>query len=140
MLNAFGNGLVGALSFGATADQGLRTLSGGQISIQVEGYLAIEDNAAPAFVVDHAHSVRDVSAVVRQAPDGGPIELRVRVNSSEYCTLTIAEDETESSLPVFQGFGKAPLGAGDRISLDVVSVPGSANTLPGRDLTVTIRL
>lgn len=140
MLNAFGNGLVGALSFGATSDQGLRTLSGGQISIQVEGYLAIEDNAAPAFVVDRAHAVRDVSAVVREAPDGGPIELRVRVNDDEYCTLTISEDETVSDMPVFSGFGKAPLTANDRISLDVVSAPGSANTLPGRDLTVTIRM
>jgi hypothetical protein len=140
MVNAFGNGLVGAASFGATADQGLRTLSGGQISIQVEGYLAIEDNAAPAFVVDRTHSVRDVFAVVREASDGGPIELRVRVNDDEYCTLTIPEGETVSSAPVFSGFGKAPLGVDDRISLDVVSVPGSANTLPGRDLTVTIRM
>jgi hypothetical protein len=41
---------------------------------------------------------------------------------------------------VFSGFGKAPLTADDRIYLDVVSVPGAPNTLPGRDLTVTIRM
>jgi hypothetical protein len=140
VLNAFGNSPVGFASFGATADQGLRTLSGGQISIQVEGYLAIEDSAAPAFVIDRTHSVRDVFAVVREAPDGGDIELRVRVNGDEYCTLTIPDGATVSTGPVFSGFGKAPLAADDRIYLDVVSVPGSANTLPGRDLTVTIRM
>jgi hypothetical protein len=140
VLNAFGNSPAGYASFGTTVDEGLRTLSGGQISIQVEGYLAIEDSAAPAFVIDRRHSVRDVFAVVREAPDGGDIELRVRVNADEYCTLTIEDGHTVSSAPVFTGFGKAPLSTDDRIYLDVVSVPGSANTLPGRDLTVTIRM
>ncbi|MEI9814965.1 MAG: hypothetical protein WDO18_21010 [Acidobacteriota bacterium] len=140
VLNAFGNSPVGIASFGATTDEGLRTLAGGQISIQVEGYLAAEDNAAPAFVIDRTHSVRDVTAVVREAPDGGDVQLRVRVNDDEYCTLTIEDGETVSSGPVFSGFGNAALPADARIYLDVVSVPGDPNTLPGRDLTVTIRM
>ena len=36
--------------------------------------------------------------------------------------------------------GLPALASGTQISLDITSVPGAANTLPGRDLTVTIRL
>ena len=38
--------------FGATTDQGLRTLSGGQLSMQVEGYLATQTDAAPPLVIE----------------------------------------------------------------------------------------
>ena len=50
--NVRGNSPVAAASFGATADQGLRTLAGGQFSIQVEGYLAIQTDAAPPLVIE----------------------------------------------------------------------------------------
>jgi hypothetical protein len=138
MINGFGNGLVGYAPFGGVTDNGLRTLSGGQISIQVEGYLAIQDNAAPALVMDRSHAVRDIFAVVREAPDGGDIELTVRQGGVTYCTLTIPDGETISS--VVSGFGLPPLGADARLYLDVTSVTGGPSTLPGRDLTVTIRL
>ena len=32
------------------------------------------------------------------------------------------------------------LAGGEALNLDVLGVPGAANTLPGRDLTVTVRL
>ena len=134
MSNSFGNGVVTKTSFG----EGLRTLSGGQIAIQVAGYLAIQDNAAPAVVIDETHAARDVFAVVREAPDGGPIEITVRVGATEYCSLTIADGETMSN--VVDGFGLAALTAEERLNIDITAVPGAANTLPGRDLTVTIRL
>jgi hypothetical protein len=138
MINGFGNGLVGYAPFGGVVDNGLRTLSGGQISIQVEGCLAIQDNAAPALVIDRSHSARDMFAVVREAPDGGDIELTVRQDGVVYCTLTIPDGDTISNL--VSGFGLPPLAADARLYLDVTSVPGAPNTLPGRDLTVTIRL
>jgi hypothetical protein len=138
MLNAFGNGAIGFAPFGATIDNGLRTLSGGQISIQVEGYLAIQDSAAPALVIEQAHSVRDIFAVVREPSDGGDIELALRQDDDVYCTLTIPEGETISN--VVSGFGLAPLAADARLYLDVTNVPGAPNTLPGRDLTVTLRM
>ena len=55
-----------------------------------------------------------------------------------YCTLTIADGATISNS--VNGFGLAPLAASAQISLDITPVPGAADTLPGRDLTVTIRL
>jgi hypothetical protein len=138
MTNAIGGGLVAKAAFGATTDQGLRTLGGGQMSIQVQGYLAIQSSAAPALVIEDSHAARDIFAVVREAPDGGAVELQLRQDDTVYCTLTIADGATISN--VVSGFGLPALAADGRLNLDITSVPTSAGTLPGRDLTVTIRL
>jgi len=138
MTNAVGGGLVGNAAFGATADQGLRTLAGGQLSLQAQGYLAIQTGATPTLVMEDSHVARDISAVVREAPGGGAIVLQITQNSSAYCTLTIADGQTTSN--VVGGFGLAPLAASARLDLNITSVPTAAGTLPGRDLTVTIRL
>ncbi len=138
MTNAVGGGLVGKAAFGATMDQGLRTLAGGQLSIQTQGYLAIQMGATPPLVIEDSHAARNISAVVREAPSGGAIEMRLRQDSSTYCSLTIADGETISN--VVDGFGLAPLAVNARLDLDITSVPTAVGTLPGRDLTVTIRL
>jgi len=136
--NLRGNSPVASGSFGGTADQGLRTLAGGELSIQVSGYLAIQTNAAPPVVVSDTNAPRDIFAVLLQAPSGAPVQLQIRQNSTVYCTLTIADGATTSN--TVDGFGLPPLTAGAQINLDILSVPGAADTLPGSDLTVTIRL
>jgi uncharacterized protein (DUF39 family) len=52
--------------------------------------------------------------------------------------LTIPADATMSN--VVDGFGLPPLVAGSQINLDVLSVGQGADCLPGRDLTVTLRM
>jgi hypothetical protein len=136
--NMRGNSETATAAFTASTDFGLRTLSGGQMSIQVEGYLAIQSDVAPPLVVEDGHSVRDVFAVVREAPAGAPIELRLRQNSEDYCTLIIPAGANYSN--VVHGFGLAPLAAGAQIALDIVSVGLASAGSPGRDLTVTLRL
>ena len=138
MTNSIGAGPVRKIAFSELVDQGLRTLSGGQISIQVEGYLATQTNAAPALVVDDSHAVRDIFAVVREAPVGGVVQMQLRQGSTVYCTLTIADGATISN--AVNGFGLPPLAGGAQLSLDITAVPTAANTLPGRDLTVTLRM
>ena len=138
MTNAVGGGLVGKSAFGTTTDQGLRTLAGGQLSVQAQGYLAIQTGATPPLVMEDAHVARDISAVVREAPSGGAIVLQLTQGGAAYCTLTIADGQTTSN--VVGGFGQAPLASGAQLDLNVTSVPTAAGTLPGRDLTVTIRL
>ena len=136
--NERGNSDVARKSFTATADLGLRTLSGGQLSIQVEGPLVIQTNAAPLLIVENAHSVRDVSAVVKEAPTGAPIQLRVTQNGQPYCRLTIAAGATSST--IVDGFALGALATNAQIGLDITAVAQTADTTPGRDLTVTIRL
>jgi hypothetical protein len=55
-----------------------------------------------------------------------------------FCTLTIADGTTTSAS--VNGFGLPPLLANALVSLDILSVPSAADTLPGRDLTVIVRL
>jgi len=136
--NTIGGSPVAVGAFGATVDQGLRTLSGGQLSIQVEGYLAIQTNAAPPLVIDTTEAARDIFAVVGAAPSGAPVQLQLRQGSTVYCTLTIADGATNSN--VVSGFGLPPLSADAALSLDILSVPTAANTVSAQDLTVTIRL
>jgi len=136
--NLHGNSPAKKVAFTATVDGGLRTLSGGQITIQVEGYLAVETDAAPPYSIEASHAPRDMFAIVQDAPSGGPITLRLRQNAATYCTLTIADGETVSD--TVNGFGLPVLATDSRLSLDIVSVPAAANTLPGRSLTVAIRL
>ncbi len=138
MTNSIGSGDISYGTFSGLTDDGIRTLSSGQISIQVEGYLAIQTNAAPALVIEDAHAARDIFAVVTEAPSGGTIELTLRMGSTTYVTLIIADGAIVSN--TVSGFGLPPLASGDRLALDITSVPTATGTLPGRDLTVTIRL
>jgi hypothetical protein len=138
MTNGRGNGQVAFACYaGSTSDRGIRTLSGGQLTLQVPGTLAIQSDAAPALEIGDARSVRDVFATMGEAPTGSPIEVRVTRNGEAYCMLTIPAGETESaSVP---GRSRAALQARDRIGLDVTSAGQTEGGTPGRDLTVTIR-
>ena len=116
-------------------------MNGGQIAIQVEGYLAIQNEAAPAFVIDDYYPFRDIFAVVGQAPTGAPIQMQLRQDDQVICTLTIPITPAGTTISnVVDGFGQTPLQRGKRLLLDILSVGTSGSTTPGSDLTVTIRL
>jgi len=133
--NIKGNSPTTAICVTAAEDFGLRTLAGGQYSFQVEGFLAIETGATPDIIVENTYSVRDVYAVIRQAPVGGPVQFQVNQNGTLYCALTIADGQTVSNSA--DGAQLAVLTPGARLSLDITMV-GPTN--PGADLTVVIRL
>ena len=91
---------TGTVAVTQTIDGGLRTLSGGQYSIEVDGFLAIENGAAPDVMIEATHSVRDIYAVVREAPadstgpTNSPIQIRLNQTLPDqsptvYCTLNI---------------------------------------------------
>jgi hypothetical protein len=136
--NDRGNSSVARECFTATTDVGLRTLSGGQLTIQIEGPLAIQTDAAPVLLMDTAHSVRDVYAVVQQAPTGAAITMQVTQNGTGYCQLTIPLNAVISN--DVDGFALGPLAEKAQIGLDITAVTATSGTSPGSDLTVTIRL
>jgi len=139
--NDRGNSPVASHHYTSTDDSGLRTLNGGQITIQVEGYLAIQNEAAPAFVIDDYYPARDIFAVVGEAPTGAPIEMQLRQDDQVLCTLTIPITPAGTTISnVIDGFGLIPLQRGKRLLLDILSVGTSGSTTPGSDLTVTVRL
>ena len=132
--NSRGNSPTASANLTQSVDYGLRTLSGGQFSIQVQGFLAVDSNPSPNVVVEAAHAVLDVSAVVKQAPVGSPIVMILSQNGIPYCTLTIPDGATSSL--AFDGFGM-PLQEQAQLSLAITAV---GETNPGQDLTVLIRL
>jgi hypothetical protein len=132
--NQKGNSPTASACLTHTVDQGLRTLSGGQYSIQVEGFLAVDQSAAPALVVDAAHSVGDAYAVLGTAADA-TVQLQLNRNGVAYCQMVFQANETISN--DISGRSLPPLAAGDQITLAVQSV---GQTYPGADLTVIIRL
>lgn len=132
--NTRGNSPTGAINLTQSVDYGLRTLSGGQFSLQVQGFLAVDSNPAPNVVIEAAHAVQDIYAVVKQAPVGGPVQVTLSQNGAPYCTLTIPDGATISAS--VDGFGM-PLQAQAQLSL---AITGVGQTSPGSDLTVIVRL
>lgn len=132
--NALGNSETASIYLTHNDDNGLRTLSGGQYSMQVEGYLAVDQNPAPAVVVEASHAVRDVFAVLGSAADG-PVQLQISVDGAAYCTLTFPAGGITSN--TVDGKALSFLKAGSKVTMAVQSV-GTAN--PGADLTALIRL
>ena len=132
--NARGNSPAGTICLTNNLDSGLRTLSGGQYSLQVDGYLAVEQTATPALVVEATHSVRDVYAVLGSVADAD-VQVRVDVDGAAYCKLAVPGGQTTSSAAA--GLGLGALISGSRVTLSILSV---GQTYPGADLTVIIRL
>ncbi len=134
MSNSLGNGATASIHLTNNDDLGLRTFSGGQYSIQVSGFLAVDANAAPPLVVEASHSVRDIYAVLGTAADA-PVTLLLQSNGAPYCTVNFPSGGTLSN--AVDGNTLPPLLTGAQLTLSVETVGTLA---PGADLTVLIRL
>jgi hypothetical protein len=132
--NEIGNSPVAGICMTHNVDNGLRTLSGGQYSIQVDGFLAVEQCVAPPLVVETAHSVRDVFAVLGTAADS-QVQVQVNLNGALYCTLTFGPGTISSNS--IDGSTLALLPEMGQLTVAVLSV---GQILSGADLTVIIRL
>lgn len=144
--NSFGDSQATSHSYTTGQDGGLRTLSGGQFSLQVGGYLATQQNAAPPLVNQASHAIRDMRATVSHAPQDYTINIAVLQNGvplgGDAGVLSIGSGNVTSNivdganLPTLQEDGALTV----NIALDLPQgFHTSPNTNPGRDLTVTIR-
>jgi hypothetical protein len=132
--NSIGNSPIASIHLTNNDDLGLRTLSGGQYSMQVSGCLAVDQSAAPPLMIEASHAVRDVYAVLGSAADS-QVTLQMNMNDTAYCTLTFPAGGTVST--AVNGNSLPPLPTGARLTLSVLAV-GAVQ--PGADLTVLIRL
>ena len=132
--NRKGNSPTTTIHLTHNDDLGLRTLSGGQYSIQVAGFLAVDASAAPAVVVEAGHAVKDVYAVLGTAADA-EVKINVQVDNAAYCILTFLPGATLSDAK--DGNALPALAARSKLTIGVAAVGVS---YPGADLTVIIRL
>jgi hypothetical protein len=139
--NAFGNSQAQQTCYTSQPDGGLRTLSGGQFSLQVSGYLATQQDACPPLLIEASHAVRDIRAVVNQAATGYNISVDILQSGTEYCNVSIPSGQTTST--ILDGSGLPALQDSATVSINVTLqvVAGYTGQIsPGRDLAVTIRL
>ncbi|MCC6261963.1 MAG: hypothetical protein IT169_00175 [Bryobacterales bacterium] len=136
--NRVGPGALCLQAFTGLSDYGLRTGYGGQYALFAEGYLAIEDDAAIPLIIDRDHSVQDVYATLESPATGGPVELDITLDQAVYCSLTFAQGSAFSN--TVSGVFLPPLRSGGRLGINVRSVQHSSGTIPGRDLSVRIRI
>jgi hypothetical protein len=132
--NRKGDGESAAIRLTHNDDRGLRTLSGGQYSAQVSGFLAVDEMAAPPLMVEASHAVKDLYAVLGTAADA-EVAVEARVDGAAWCTVRIPAGSMVSDSA--DGGGLPPLLAGSKVTIAVKSV---GRALPGADLTVVIRL
>jgi hypothetical protein len=137
--NSQGNSPVSAAAFTSLMGGGLRTLTGGQITLQVPGYLAVQNGAVPPLDPGAIYSIRDVYAYVGTAPAGTTaISLEVTLDDQIFCPLTIPAVPTGTTRSLsIDGATLPVLRAGKQIGLNILSVGDQA---PGSDLTVVIRV
>ncbi len=127
--NSIGGGPVAGGVVWGDDGPGAANAGGRADSIQVEGYLAIQTDAAPPLIVEDSCAVRDMFAVVNEAPSGGAIRLQLRHGSTVFCSSDYRGWATTSN--VVDGFGLVALAAGAQLSLDIVSVPTAVGTFAG---------
>jgi hypothetical protein len=132
--NRKGDGPAAAIRLTHNDDRGLRTGSGGQYSLQVSGFLAVDESATPPLVVEASHAVKDVYAVLG-TPADAEVAVEVRVDAAPYCTVRVAAGATVSD--AVDGGALAPLIVGSKVTMAVKTV---GRALPGADLTLVIRL
>jgi hypothetical protein len=119
----------------------LRTLSGGQFSLQVNGYLATQQNAAPPLMVQATHAVRDIHFALGTASAGYTVTVDILQNGTEYCQLDY--NPTQNATPVVDGSALPPLLENALLTLNITLnlIANYTQALnPGRDLTITIRM
>ncbi len=140
--NSFGDSQSNLTCYVSPTQTGLRTLSGGQFSIQVSGFLSTQQNAAPPVVIEASHAVRDIRASLVQPATGYTIDIDLLQNGSPLCSLEIDAGSVVSNA-IVDGSTLPALAESGVLTMNVWLTPitdftGSLN--PGRDLTVTIRL
>ena len=102
--------------------------------LAVPGVLAIQSDAAPVVTLATESVVKSVEALLKRAPTGADLKLRVIIDGEEWAAITIADGETGAEVATPADL--APIGAGKAVRLDILEV---GTTFPGADLSLLIR-
>lgn len=121
-------GLVGATSTGAG---GQTSTSAASLMLTVPGTLSVRSSAAPLVKLASSRTVTKLVALVKQAPGGAGIVLRLLAGGAEIASATVADGATSGEASVS---GTIP--AETLVTLDITSV---GSVFPGADLTVLAR-
>ena len=144
--NGFGSSQVAVKCFTGSESIGLRTLSGGQFSLQMSGFTVTQQNATPPLLIEASHAIRDVRATLGEPSIGYDTKIDIfqtdiSENRSFLCSLVVPAGQTSSN--VADGGKIAFLREKSVVTSNVsLIVNGQLDVTPrpGKDLTATIRL
>ncbi len=119
----------------AIAGGRMRTLTGRQIELVVDGVLGIESNAVADTTLREASSWFTIYAQVTNSPLGANIEVALKVNGSTFTTLTIEAGDTLSNVVEAGDLNFESLPADTAITIDITQV---GSTFPGERLIVRV--
>lgn len=102
-----------------------------QLSLSIPGVLAIESNAADLIELPASATFSSAVLLVKQAPVGGSITLKVSAGGGQLGSVTIPAGQTSSTTAITWSIPKNSL-----VTVDVTSV---GLTYPGSDLSLLLR-
>ncbi|TAL08398.1 MAG: DUF2163 domain-containing protein [Nitrospirae bacterium] len=107
------------------------------LQLTVGGTLAIGSDLAPRTQLARTVRATGVRAEVKQAPTGADLAVTIKLTTTDWLTLTIADGTTSIEATPTEIAAAADITAATNIRLDVT---GAGTTFPGADLTVSIYL
>ena len=107
----------------------------GAVYLTVDGTLGIGSNQAPIAATNKDTQMVAARAMVKQAPVGAALKVRVNVGGTPAITLTIPDGQIEAEASAADLSAAPTLTAKSPITLDVVT---AGTTFPGSDLSVAV--
>jgi len=104
------------------------------VLLAAPGVLAIQSDAAPLVTLAAESAANSVEALVKRAPVGADLKLRVIIDDAEWASITVADGETTGE--VAEPAELDPIPADKALVLEIVQV---GTTFPGADLSLLIR-
>ena len=144
--NGFGSSQAAVKCFTGYESIGLRTLSGGQFSLQMSGFTVTQQNATPPLFIEASHAIRDVRATLGEPAIGYDTKIDIfqtdtSDNRSFLCSLVVPAGQTSSNIA--DGGQIAFLREKSVVTSNVSLIANGQPDVtprPGKDLTATIRL
>ena len=118
---------------GATTTTVIQQSGGNLLLLSVAGILSIRSSAAPLAMLGTSRTASSVKAILKQAPLGADLDVRVLVGGAAWARVLVAAGNTrgEASGSLSQ------IAAGAEITVDLIAV---GTTFPGADLTIAVAL
>ena len=104
-------------------------------TLQVDGTLAIQSNAAPAFYLNTPFVPGAVKVYLKTAPTGAALTINLNAGGTTWMTLTIPAGSTTVTATATQIAAAGMITANTDVTLDITTV---GTTFPGSDLSVFV--
>lgn len=98
--------------------------------LTVPGTLSTRSNAAPLVQLPAMRAIAGLTALVKQAPAGGSLDLQLYAAGSAVASISVADGQTSAEASV-----NAVI-----VGLVTLDITGVGSTFPGSDLTLVVRL